>query len=84
MKFINAKKCKCIKDYYNDILLYKSSDDLHDYSININHTIYIKYYDEYCVFSKNINDQNTEYFNEYFLDVKEERKLKLKKLKLVR
>lgn len=75
------KKCKCIKDYYyDDVLLYKADNKLHIYKYEKESIIYVKYKDNVCVFTTNKGYGYNDYFYEYFLDVKEERKQKLKKL----
>jgi len=75
------KKCKCIKDYidkYNgNKLLYKHNENYYyeikdDFHLNLKILVY--YYNKKCV------RLWYEYFNEYFIDIQEERKQKIKQL----
>lgn len=75
------KKCKCIKDYYYDyVLLYKADNKLHIYNYERYSMVHVNYEDNVCVFTLNKESEENDYFYEYFLDITEERKLKLLKI----
>lgn len=77
--------CKCIKNYYyGGELLYEANDKLYPYSHNKFSNVYVDYDGEYCVFTTDISNNNNDYFYEYFIDVKHERKLKIQKINEVR
>ncbi len=80
------KLCKCIKDYYyGNLLVYEKNNSYN--CILLKDNIYVEFNDGKSICSLAFIDQphsryrtNNNYFPNYFIYLKEERKLKLEKL----
>ena len=77
------KKCKCIKNYYYNIDLEHIKNQFYDYYINKDDNyIYIENEPKtaFSMFPIESNSYEAD-FKEYFINIKDERKQKLEKLK---